>query len=143
MSQDNVKVVRSLYEYYGRKDIEAAAALVSDDFEWIVMPFGQTVTGQEGFKQMFGGFGIPFPDSTINVKNSVDGGDCVVMEYDFAGTHNGPLTTPAGEIPATGKPINIPGCEVYQLRHGKIVRLHTYFDVPTMMQQIGFMPSSA
>ena len=143
MSQENVKLVRSLYEYYSQKDIETAATLVSDDFEWIVMPFGQTVTGREGFKQMFGGFGIPFPDSTIHVKNSVDGGDCVVMEYDFTGTHNGPLTTPAGEIPATGQAINIPGCEVYQIRNGKIVSLHTYFDAATMMMQIGLMPSPA
>lgn len=140
MSQENLQVVQSLYEFYGQKNVEAAAALVSDDFEWVVVPFGQTVTGKEGFKEMFGGFGIPFPDSTIKVKNSIAGDDCVVMEYDFTGTHNGPLTTPAGEIPATGQPINIPGCEVYQLRNGKITSLHTYFDVPTMMQQLGLMP---
>ena len=137
MSQAQVNLVHSLYDYYARKDIETAATLIGEEFEWVVVPLGQTVRGVDGFKQHFGGLARTFPDSTISVTHVVDGGDWVVMEYTFRGTHRGPLLTPGGEIPATDKPINLPGCEVYHLDAGKIIGIHTYFDAMTMLQQLG------
>jgi steroid delta-isomerase-like uncharacterized protein len=140
MSSNNVKVVQAIYDYYARKDVEGAANLIDRDFEWTVAAFGTTARGQDGFKQVFGGFGIPFPDSVVQVKNAIDGGEWVVTQYNFVGTHQGPLLTPAGEVPATGRPVNIPGCEVWRVRNDKVVSLHTYFDAATMMQQLGLMP---
>lgn len=142
MSQSNIDVVKALYANYGKGDYDSAMPLVSEAIEWTVLPFGITVRGPEGFRQMFAGFKVPFPDSTIQVKNVIDGGDWVVMEYNFVGTHKGILTTPGGEVPATGRPINIPGIEVYRLQNGKIVEFRTYFDNATMMQQLGLLPAA-
>jgi steroid delta-isomerase-like uncharacterized protein len=138
----NVDVVLKLYDRYAAKDYDGAAALVDPEIEWTVIAFGQTVRGVEGFRQMFAGFAIPFPDSQIKIKNVIDGGEWVVTEYNFVGTHNGPLATPTGEVPATGRPIDIPGIEVYRLRDGKIVEFRTYFDNATMMTQLGLMPQT-
>ena len=75
MSQAQVNLVQSLYEYYARKDVETAATLIGEEFEWVVVPLGQTVRGVDGFKQHFGGLARTFPDSTMNVTHVVDGGD--------------------------------------------------------------------
>src|SRR5215204_3574024 len=53
-------------------------------------------------------------------------------------TRGGTLRTPAGEIPPTERSVEWSLCEVYQIRDGKIVRGRTYFDVATLMDELGF-----
>jgi len=139
MSQENLKVVNSVHDLFSKKELDEAAALVADQFQWTIVAFGMTLNGREGFNQGFMSFATAFPDSQIRHKNSVANGDQVVVEYDFVGTHTGPLGTPTGQVPPTGKAVNIPGIEVYGLQNGKVTSLRTYFDAATMMQQLGLM----
>jgi len=45
-----------------------------------------------------------------------------------------------GKIGPTGKKIDIPFCEIFEIRNGKLVSSHLYFDVATMMQQLELVP---
>ena len=65
------------------------------------------------------------------------GGDTVVLELTWRGTHKGPLQTPTGQIAATGKPIEIEACQVYRIADGKPQSMRQYFDMATMLQQLG------
>src|SRR5215204_3153310 len=56
-------------------------------------------------------------------------------------TRGGTLRTAAGEIPPTERSVEWSLCEVYQIRDGKIVRGRTYFDVATLMDELGFTVS--
>jgi hypothetical protein len=47
-----------------------------------------------------------------------------------------------GEIPASGKKLNVPSCDVIQMKDGKIQSLNCYFEASVMMGQIGAMPSA-
>ncbi len=49
-----------------------------------------------------------FPDSRISVKNVKTLGNTVVVDLQWAGTHDGPLYTTGGVIQPTGKKIDIP-----------------------------------
>jgi predicted ester cyclase len=69
------------------------------------------------------------------------GEDLVVVEFVGRGTHDGPLKGPVGEIPPTGRRVEIRFCEVHEIWDGKIVRFRTYFDPATMMRQLGLMPA--
>jgi steroid delta-isomerase-like uncharacterized protein len=139
MSQENVKVAQSIHELFNKKELDAATALIADQFEWNVVAFGMVMNGREGFQQGFMGFATAFPDSQIHVKNVVANDQQVVIEYDFVGTHTGPLGTPTGAVPPTGKAVNIPGIEVYGVQNGKVVSIKTYFDAATMMRQLGLI----
>jgi hypothetical protein len=44
-----------------------------------------------------------------------------------------------GTIPASNKPIELPACQVAQVEGGKIKNLSHYFDMLTMLTQIGAM----
>jgi len=44
-------------------------------------------------------------------------------------------------IPATGKAVQLPACLVVTVRDDQIVEQHHYFDMVTMLTQLGVMPS--
>jgi len=53
-------------------------------------------------------------------------GDIVVVVLALQGTHKGPLATPMGIIPATGKRMDAPCCDVFHLKNGKIQKFDCY-----------------
>jgi hypothetical protein len=64
-------------------------------------------------------------------------GDTAVLELVWKGVHTGPLQTPTGIIPASNKPVEMPACQVIQVDGGKIKSASHYFDMLTMLTQIG------
>ena len=56
-----------------------------------------------------------FPDARLNVKNELVSGDWVVQEFTFEGTHDGTLSGPAGEIPATNRRLNGRGVQIFRV----------------------------
>ena len=64
-------------------------------------------------------------------------GDQVAIRWTLAGTHGGPY----GDIPATGKPIQIAGIDLFQLRDGMIAAVWIAFDNLGVLQQMGAIPA--
>jgi hypothetical protein len=69
--------------------------------------------------------------------------DTALIEVVWKGVHTGPLQTPSGTIPASNKPIEIPACQVVKVEGGKITSFSHYFDMLTMLTQIGAMNTAA
>ena len=81
---------------------------------------------------------IAFPDIYGTFVNSyVSGTNVVCDEVIGRGTHTGPLQTPDGVIPATGKSFEIRSCRVVEIEGDKVKVIRNYFDGLTMMQQLG------
>ena len=112
--------------------------MIAEDVEWTTVPTGETFRGHEGFRQYMEGWSDAFPDGRAEDTNVYVGEDFAVTEFVGRGTHTGTLRTPAGEIPPTERSAEWTLCEVYQIRDGKIVRGRTYFDVATLMDELGF-----
>jgi steroid delta-isomerase-like uncharacterized protein len=138
-AQDNVKIARKNYETFNNRDFDGTVAQAAENVELLNVPLGVTLHGPEGFRQSVQGWATAFPDSRVEVTNIVAGEEGAVIEFRGRGTHTGPLNGPAGEIPATGRSVDIPFCEVMQIKNGKITSVHTYFDAATMMGQLGLM----
>ena len=138
-AQDNVKIARKNYEAFNNRDFDGAVAQAAENIELLNVPLGVTLHGPEGFRQYIQGWATAFPDSRVEVTNIVAGEEGVVIEFRGRGTHTGPLNSPTGEIPATGRSVDIPFCEVMQIKNGKISSIHTYYDAATMMGQLGLM----
>jgi steroid delta-isomerase-like uncharacterized protein len=137
-TQDNAQVVLDLYDAFNEREIaRAASTLIADGLVWVSVPFGISFHGPEGYRQFVEGWATAMPDSTVEVTSMVVDGNSVATEFTGRGTHTGPLSTPAGEIPPTGRQVELQFCEVLQLRDGKVVRGHTYFDSITVLRQLG------
>jgi steroid delta-isomerase-like uncharacterized protein len=140
MSEDNIAVVRSLFDAFNRGDLDRAAALVSDDFELIDVPSGETFHGPDGCRRWLGTFRAALPDATTEIVTAFGEGNLVATEHIGRGTHTGPFATPAGAIPPTGRQIELRIGEIYELAGGKITRLSAYYDSSTIMRQLGLLP---
>ena len=84
-----------------------------------------------------------FPDARLNVTNELVSGDWVVQEFTFEGTHEGTLSGPGGEIPATHRRLNGRGVQIFRVEGDAVVDTRLYFDQVQIMTQLGLMPEPA
>jgi steroid delta-isomerase-like uncharacterized protein len=132
-----VSAVGEIYERFNARDMEGCLALLSDDFVLEDVAAGLTFNGPEGFREWVEPFLRAMPDSSTEVTSVVDAGECVATEHTGRGTHTGPLATPGGEIPATGRSVEIRFGEFFGLRDGKIAMLRAYYDTAGIMRRLG------
>jgi steroid delta-isomerase-like uncharacterized protein len=138
-AQDNAVLARRIYQLFSDDKLDQVLELVSADAETVLIPFGQTFHGRDGFRQFMQGFKGAFPDIRITITNQVATEESVVSEFTARGTHTGPLLTPAGEIPPTGRTVDFIVCEVWRIKHGQVASLHNYQDAASLMRQLGLL----
>ena len=64
----------------------------------------------------------------------------MAIELTWEGTQSGPMATPDGqELPPSNKRITVKSVEVIEIENSKIKVLRHYFDLMTILQQIGAM----
>jgi steroid delta-isomerase-like uncharacterized protein len=108
----------------------------------MVEPAG-TTHGIEPYIQTARGFITAMPDSRMEVTAIIESGNYVVVEGAYSGTHTGPLGTPQGEVPATGRKLMLPLCDVIEVAAGRITRIRAYYDQMTFAAQLGLLPEPA
>jgi steroid delta-isomerase-like uncharacterized protein len=145
-AQENVALARSLLELYNSHQsdpawLDKSVASITEDCELTDIPSGQTLHGPDGFKQLSLFFAEGFPGSRVELTNAFATEDQVVVEFTGRGTNIGPLHMPTGDIPATGRYSELRFCNVLQIRNGKIVSSRSYYDLMTMLQQLGLVPA--
>jgi predicted ester cyclase len=96
--------------------------------------------GRKAIREFVEDFHRAFPDVRHTVESIHTAGDTIILEGTFAGTHLGPLRTPDGEIPPTGKPITMHEAQLAKVRNGKAISMRSYFDRMDMMAQLGLLP---
>lgn len=133
------RLTSELYRRFSANDFEGVLALVTDDIEATIIPFGQTFHGKEGFLQFMHGFKDAFPEMEIAIDNQVFGDGQVVNEISTTVAHTGPLQTPAGVVPPTGRTVSFTVCEVWGIRDGKVASLRNYQDAASLMRQLGLL----
>src|SRR6266567_186372 len=80
-----------------------------------------------------------FPTCTASYNRIYVDGDVVVVQLALQGTHDGPLQLPFGELPATGKQMDAPCCDVFELEDGKIKRFDCYPEGSIIFAQLGVL----
>jgi hypothetical protein len=66
-------------------------------------------------------------------------GQVVVVQLALQGTHDGPLRLPFGELPPTGKQMDAPCCDVFELEQGKLKRFDCYPKGSIIFAQLGIL----
>jgi steroid delta-isomerase-like uncharacterized protein len=138
---DPIAVSRAIYDHFSRDEFDRVLDYIGDDIEAVLVPFGQTFRGRDGFVGFMRGFKDAFPDLTISIMNQFTDGEQVANEFTARGTHTGVLMTPAGPIPPTGRAVDFTVCEVLTVRDGKVRRLINYQDAASLMRQLGLIPA--
>lgn len=98
---------------------------------------GRRIQGIGQIIEAFQGWGKAIPDSKATFVAEYASGDTAVLEVVWKGVHTGPLQTPTGIIPASNKRIEVPACQVFKVEGGKVTSFTHYFDMVTLLTQIG------
>jgi steroid delta-isomerase-like uncharacterized protein len=137
-AQENAALARRIYEAFNKKDLDACLALATEDVRVVLTPFNQTFQGRAGFRDFMTGFARAFPDLTITITHQVATDGEVVNECTWRGTHTGPLATPSGDVPPTGKAVEgAIFCEVWGIRDGNLASHHNYHEVSSWLRPLG------
>jgi len=134
---DNATLARALYDGFNERDFDRLADLMAPDGVITNVGTGETWRGPDGARDYNRMWADGFPDGRITVDRIVAADDYVVVEYTGRGTHTGPLPTPAGSIPATGRSVTLQLCDVIEFSKGKVTSERTYFDSGSLMAQLG------
>jgi uncharacterized protein (TIGR02246 family) len=118
------------------RDIEGYLANQQPDVEF-VLPGGVTLRGREEVKQYTEALWEAFPDGTLAFGAQVLGEATAATEVIFTGTHTGPMVTPNGSVPATGKSVTLHSASILRIKDGLIASEHVYLDQLEMMTQLG------
>lgn len=123
-------------------DMNAFSAVLADDAVFTA-PGGMSGKGKEACAEFFAGWLSAFPDAHAEVNGLHISGDVAVEEGTFTGTHNGVLSSPAGDIPPTGRRVSADYIQVIRYREGKHVSFNLMYDQLLMLEQLGLMPETA
>jgi steroid delta-isomerase-like uncharacterized protein len=123
---------------FNDKDWAKAKATMTPDFSYDEVATSRSTTGADATIELWKGWAQAFPDAKGTIHNThVTGNHVVVLELSWRGTHKGPLQTPGGMIPATGKSIDVRACAVVEVAGERARSQRHYFDMGTLLRQIG------
>jgi ketosteroid isomerase-like protein len=127
VSQENVDLVRSLYEAFGSGDMETVTRLIADT-EWHEaegLPYGGTYHGAEAiFGNVFGPITEDVENFSVQPDEILDAGEKVVSLGRYAGQG------------ASG-PLAVPFAHVWTVRDGAVARFDQYTDTKLFSEAIG------
>jgi ketosteroid isomerase-like protein len=127
---------------FNAHDIDGFKEVLADNVVFAA-PGGLNGEGKEACAAFFGSWFAAFPDARVDVQAVHFVDDVAVEEGTFSGTQNGVLRGPAGDIPPTGRPVEVDYIQVLRFRDGKHISFNLMFDRLTMLEQLGLVPTPA
>ena len=101
---------------------------------------GRTLEGIDDCIAAWAAWRVAMPDIAGEVGRGLADGPTVAVEVVWRGTHDGPLETPDGPIPATGRPVEIVATQWQQHSGGRIATIDHHLDLLALLGQIGALP---
>jgi steroid delta-isomerase-like uncharacterized protein len=138
-----IEIAKAAVTAYNEKDWNKTRDMLAADAVYDEKATNRRLQGAGQIIEAFQGWASAFPDSKATFIREFASGDTVVLELVWKGVHTGPLQTPTGAIPASNKPIELPACEVFRIEGEKIKSSSHYFDMLTLLQQIGVVEGAA
>ena len=137
----NSQLADKFFEAMSNSDVDTAMSVLHDDCVNHDMGSGQVMSGIEENRADMENWTNTFSDMKVEPLNHVESGDTVVTEMKMTGVNTGDMEMPDGsKIPATGKRVEMQGCQVAQFQDGKMIKSSQYYNMMTMMSQLGLMP---
>jgi predicted ester cyclase len=139
---NNEQIIRRAYELAEKVDIKGWVESFTPDGTFTDASVGVTYRGPDGptgLGKTVEVYAKAFPDMHRELFRFFSVGDVVVVELALQGTHKGPLPTPMGILPPTGKRMDAPCCDVFRLVNGKIQSFDCYPSGTVIFAQLGVL----
>jgi uncharacterized protein len=114
MSEENVEIVRRVYDAYLSGDFEAALAMIDPEVEWdgSIRPEGKVYRGHDGIVEALRTWTGTWEAFRLEVEEIIDAGDHVIAVEQQSGRGKG-----------SGLPLRQQNFSIFALREGRITRV--------------------
>jgi steroid delta-isomerase-like uncharacterized protein len=133
----NLRSVTDVLQYWNRQDLEGVLTYYDDRITWLNIAMEETYRGKAEVRVFLRKLFTAFPDLNFEVTYKIARSDNVAEQWFIRGTHRGMFMG----IPPTGRRVEIPGMSMAELRDGKFVSDHFYFDALGVLRDMALMPS--
>jgi ketosteroid isomerase-like protein len=134
----NEQIIRTAYQIAEDKDLEGWLAAFTDAGTFTDESIGVTYRGRDRALPVEN-YARAFPDMHRELYRVYVTGDIVVVQLALQGTHDGPLSLGDGTLEPTGKRMDAPCCDVFELVDGKIERFDCYPSATVILTQLGVL----
>jgi len=143
MAVDKIQLARQGVEAFSAGDWDRFKAPLSSDAVYEEFATQRRTQGLDATVESAKGWKHAFPDGKGTVTKAIESGDTVVLEITWEGTQTRELVGPQGTIPASGKRVKVQAAQVLTFKGDKVVEIKQYFDLMTILAQIGALPTPA
>jgi steroid delta-isomerase-like uncharacterized protein len=141
--EDNEQIVRRAYQVAEDMDMAAWSAAFTEDGTFSDESIGVTWRAPSELPEQVENYHRAFPDMHRELHHIYASDNVVVVQLALQGTHLGPLRLPTRTLPPTGKWMDAPCCDVFELVDGRIKRFDCYPEGPVILTQLGVIGTSA
>jgi steroid delta-isomerase-like uncharacterized protein len=139
--QDIIKLAQEWLDAQSAGDYNRMGTTLADDVIYNELGTQRRIQGRQALVNLQQEWRRAFPDVKGNIQNIFVSGNQALAEITWDGTFRGDMVTPGGTIPANGRRMEqLSTAFVYAVEGGKIKEIRHYFDVMSLLQQIGAMP---
>ena len=127
MSQENVEIVRRVYELAEARGVEGLLELATDDSVWISdprFPGGGRHTGKENVRRWLTKIWI-YDEVSVDVEEIIDLDDRALAITRFHG------------VLSDAPPVDWPWCHLFAFREGLISQVHSFLDRAEALESAG------
>jgi steroid delta-isomerase-like uncharacterized protein len=134
-----IEIAKAGIVAYNEKDWSKVKEILTSDASYDEKGTHRRIEGSANIIEAWQGWAKAFPDSKAAFVREFASGDTAILEVVWKGIHSGPLQMPNGEIPASHKTLDMPACHINKVEGDKIKSISHYFDMLTMLTQIGVL----
>jgi len=134
--ESNKQLCRDYFTAFLKRDIAWMNRHISPSFVRHDPGLPFDVRGPEGVAQLHDALLPAFPDMKLPLQDFVAEGEKVLVRLRVQGTHTGAF----GDLPASGRKIDIGVLDLFQIRDGVLIEHWALLDNLGMLKQLGALP---
>ncbi|HKY71898.1 MAG TPA: ester cyclase, partial [Nitrospira sp.] len=115
----------------------AAKEVLAADTVYDEVATQRNIQGVEEVISAWKGWAKAFPDGKGSLDKETVSGNTVVLELTWRATQAGPLQLPGKDLAATGKKVELRACQIIEVSGDKVKSLRHYFDLSSLLRQLG------
>jgi len=128
--------VNNLWLAWNSHDWEKMPPLYADDCIVEDLP-SKICHGKQELEAYYKYLLTGYPDLNFEARSAFGTDEQIATEWIMSGTHTGNTA----KFKATGKKFSIRGVSIIEIQSGKIIRETDYWDMYSLLQQLGLTPS--
>ena len=137
------QLARETIDAFNRSDWDAVRSMTGPGYVYEETGTGRRTEGADETIAALQQWKAALPDVTGEVVRVVVDGDTAVLEVVWRGTQTGHLATGAGELPPSGRSIEIYSTMWQQWRDDQLAAERHHLDVLSMLAQLGALTAPA